>query len=143
MNAITHFGVYGLWKQDDQFVLIRKSRGPYSGLLDLPGGSPEINETENQTLARELEEECGVLLDSIHRQERFAIRVDRSSNGAAIDLTHSGLIKSVNVMGRVKHLGAFEDVSSVELFDRSRHSTEEFTPLVREALHLFPEFGFA
>ena len=53
MNATTHFGVYGLWKQDDRLVLIRKLRGPYSGLLDLPGGSPECNETEDQTLARE------------------------------------------------------------------------------------------
>ncbi|MFJ6416221.1 NUDIX domain-containing protein [Paeniglutamicibacter sp. NPDC091659] len=143
MDATTHFGVYGLWKQDGQMVLIRKSRGPYASLLDLPGGSPEINETEDQTLARELEEECGVLLDSIHRQERFTIHVDHSSTGEAIDLTHSGLIKSVNVFGRIRHLGAFADVASVELFDTSHHSLEELSPLVLEAMCRFPEFGFA
>ncbi|MFF5790802.1 NUDIX domain-containing protein [Paeniglutamicibacter sp. NPDC012692] len=141
MNETTHFGVYGLWKQDGQVVLVRKSRGPYSGLLDLPGGSPEINETEDQTLARELDEECGVLLASIHRRVRFSIQVELSSTGEAIDLTHSGRIKSVNVFGQVRRLGAFEDVASVELFDSERHSLEEPSPLVREAMHLYPESG--
>ena len=83
MDATNHFGVYGLWKQGDQLVLVRKSRGPYAGLLDLPGGSPEINETEDQTLSRELEEECGVRLAMIHRQERFSFHVNRLRAGGA------------------------------------------------------------
>lgn len=140
MNATTHFGVYGLWKQDDQLVLIRKARGPYTGLLDLPGGSPEINEPEDRALARELEEECGVSLTAILRQERFTIHVDRSSAGNPIDLIHSGILNSVNVTGRVQAILDVEDVAAVELFDSRRHSTEEFSPLVHEALHLFPDF---
>lgn len=140
MNTTTHFGVYGLWKEDDQLVLIRKARGPYTGLLDLPGGSPETNETDNQTLGRELEEECGVTLSSILRQEPFTIHVDRSNAGDPINLIHSGLIKKVKVTGKVKNIRAFEDVAAVELFDSRHHSTDEFSPLIREALRLFPEF---
>ncbi|TDC21873.1 NUDIX domain-containing protein [Kribbella albertanoniae] len=55
-----HFGVYGVWLQAGRLVLVRKSRGPYDGLLDLPGGSPEAGESEVDTLRRELREECGV-----------------------------------------------------------------------------------
>lgn len=49
-----HSGVYGVWTQDGKLVTVRKARGPYTGLLDLPGGSPEPGESPEQTLRREL-----------------------------------------------------------------------------------------
>ncbi|MGC4943390.1 NUDIX domain-containing protein [Kribbella sp. DT2] len=58
MAPTHHFGVYALWRQDARLVLVRKTRGPYDGLLDLPGGSPEPGESELATLRRELREEC-------------------------------------------------------------------------------------
>lgn len=39
--AHEHVGVYGAWLQDDRLVTVVKSRGPYTGWFDLPGGSPE------------------------------------------------------------------------------------------------------
>ncbi len=47
-----HFGAYGVWRQNGRVVAIRKARGPYIGLLDLPGGSPENDETAVDTLER-------------------------------------------------------------------------------------------
>ena len=50
-----HRGIYGVIRREGKILLIRKKRGPYTGLFDLPGGSPEKGESEERTLARELE----------------------------------------------------------------------------------------
>ena len=52
-----HKGVYAIIKNDNQILLIKKARGPYTGLFDLPGGSPEKDEAPEQTLIREVKEE--------------------------------------------------------------------------------------
>ena len=54
-----HLGVYALIFSEDQseILLIEKSRGPYKGLYDLPGGSLEPGENLEQTLVREVKEE--------------------------------------------------------------------------------------
>jgi 8-oxo-dGTP diphosphatase len=55
-----HFGIYGYLKNDDSILLIKKARGPYKGMYDLPGGSPNENETNEETLTREIKEETGI-----------------------------------------------------------------------------------
>ena len=55
-----HVGSYGLIIKNDQVALIKKARGGYTGLLDLPGGGIEHNETPVEALHRELQEEAGV-----------------------------------------------------------------------------------
>ncbi len=59
MNHTSHVGVYAviLNPQGDRILLIRKARGPYTGLLDLPGGSVETGETVEEALEREVGEE--------------------------------------------------------------------------------------
>ena len=54
-----HRGIYGILVRDNQLLLVRKSRGPYSGLLDLPGGKPEPGESDSEALIREWKEETG------------------------------------------------------------------------------------
>lgn len=54
-----HFGIYGIAKRDDKILMIKKSRGPYIGLFDLPGGRMEEGETVEEALIRELQEETG------------------------------------------------------------------------------------
>jgi ADP-ribose pyrophosphatase YjhB (NUDIX family) len=59
-NEQFHFGVYGICRRDGDVLLIKKSRGPYKGLYDLPGGRIEFGEKVEETLQREFEEEIGV-----------------------------------------------------------------------------------
>jgi ADP-ribose pyrophosphatase YjhB (NUDIX family) len=134
---VTHFGIYGVWQQAGRLVLIRKARGPYDGLLDLPGGTPERGESADVTLRRELWEECGVELTHVRETALFEFRVGRDSAGRPIDFTHTGLISRVEVEGPVVQDIAAEDVRGVLLATAADAST--FSPLVREALRQFPD----
>ncbi|MFI5731237.1 NUDIX domain-containing protein [Kribbella sp. NPDC051587] len=134
---MTHFGIYGVWRQAGRLVLVRKARGPYDGLLDLPGGTPERGESTDATLRRELWEECGVELTHVLETARFEIRVGRDSSGRPIDLTHAGLISRVKVEGPVVLDIAAEDVRGVVLATAADEAV--FSPLVSEALRQFPD----
>lgn len=50
----SHLGVYGLIVNEGKILLIKKNRGPYKGLLDLPGGGLEDGESTHQALEREI-----------------------------------------------------------------------------------------
>ncbi len=59
-NEQFHLGVYGICIQNDKVLVVKKSRGPYKGLYDLPGGRIEFGEKVEVTLQREFNEEAGV-----------------------------------------------------------------------------------
>lgn len=60
--AKIHLGIYGICVQGGKVLMIRKGRGPYMGLLDLPGGKIEPGEKFNEALRREFDEETGAAL---------------------------------------------------------------------------------
>lgn len=53
----SHVGVYGICIKNNAVLLIKKSRGPYKGMYDLPGGRMESGETIEEGLKREFMEE--------------------------------------------------------------------------------------
>lgn len=59
-NQQFHLGVYGVYVRDDEVLVIKKSKGPYKGLYDLPGGRIEHGENVEETLEREFAEEIGI-----------------------------------------------------------------------------------
>jgi 8-oxo-dGTP pyrophosphatase MutT (NUDIX family) len=88
----SHFGVYGLIRRGRQLLLVRKARGPYTGLLDLPGGSPDPSDRDSAaTLAREIAEETGLKLREAGHWHDFSFLVTRDSSGRQIELRHSGV----------------------------------------------------
>jgi ADP-ribose pyrophosphatase YjhB (NUDIX family) len=127
-----HFGIYGLWHQDTRIVLVRKTRGPYTGLLDLPGGSPEPGESELTTLRRELQEECGVDLTRVLERTTFEFNVQRDSAGHPIDFTHTAVVSHTEVAGPVVHNITAEDVQGAVL--ATPDDTATVSPLVLMAL---------
>lgn len=134
-----HFGVYGLWRHEGHLVLVHKTRGPYTGLLDLPGGSPEADETREQTLARELREETGVDLAGIGPLRPFDICVSTDSAGNDIDFHHQGLIAEGQVTDALRTDITAEDVHGVAL--EGADTVDQMSPLVLEALRLFPAYA--
>ncbi|MFC5272471.1 NUDIX domain-containing protein [Brachybacterium sacelli] len=139
METTQHFGIYGLWRDQGRLVLVRKSRGPYTGLLDLPGGSPEPGETTAETLARELREETGARLFSSSMPRSFDIHVTADSKGCAIDLRHRGRIVEVQVEGDLRHDIDDEDVNGIVL--AAGRTIDQLSLLAVEALQQFPSYA--
>lgn len=61
-NELFHVGVYGILIKDKKILLIKKSRGAYKGMFDLPGGGIEFGEKIERTLEREFKEETGITI---------------------------------------------------------------------------------
>jgi len=61
-NMHTRIGVYGMFFSKDKILLIKKSRGPYKGKYDLPGGGIEYGEKIEDALKREIREETGAFV---------------------------------------------------------------------------------
>ena len=59
VNKKTRIGAYGLIIRENEIALIKKARGGYKGLLDIPGGGIEHGESPEETLIREIKEEAG------------------------------------------------------------------------------------
>lgn len=64
-NQQFNFGVYGICTKGDEVLVIKKGRGPYKGLYDLPGGRVEFGELVETALKREYEEEIGVEITAV------------------------------------------------------------------------------
>ncbi|WP_369407404.1 NUDIX domain-containing protein [Schumannella soli] len=94
-----HFGVYGAWLQDGRLVTVEKARGPYTGWLDLPGGTPAAGETREQTLACELDEECAAAVRSVLEWHPFEFRVDLATGARSTSVT-AGSSRSSTCRGR-------------------------------------------
>ena len=67
MKEMNHFGVYGVCIREGRILCIRKTRGPYRGRFDLPGGTPEEGESLVETLRREMLEETVFQVSAIHQ----------------------------------------------------------------------------
>lgn len=94
----THVGSYGVIIRDRKIALIKKARGGYKGLYDLPGGGIEHDETPLEALTRELMEEIGVsivkaeLLDAVSKTFKWDVNDELIQ-----DLHHIGILYTVEI----------------------------------------------
>ncbi len=92
-----HLGIYAIIEEGQNILLVKKSRGPYRGMWDLPGGRPAHGETIFQTLKREIKEETGIELVEAIPHSNQAFLVEYHDGEAVTSLHHTCLIyKAVN-----------------------------------------------
>lgn len=96
----TRIGVYGVIIHDGKIALIKKARGGYKGLYDLPGGGIERGEEPKETLHRELMEEVGVQVtgEKILAAVSTAFKWDVDDK-LIQDLHHIGILYTVDIEG--------------------------------------------
>lgn len=87
-----HFGIYGILLKNNSILLVTKSRGPYKGKLDLPGGRPEHAELPKQTLFREILEETGALINRAELFENYSTVAHMIENGQNQYIHHMGMV---------------------------------------------------
>ncbi|MBO7244374.1 MAG: NUDIX domain-containing protein [Alphaproteobacteria bacterium] len=103
----THFGIYGINIKDNKILLIKKTRGPYTGLYDLPGGSPETNEVPEETLIREIKEETNLDVTSFNFYKKTSIIFSNftpQSNQTGV-LEHTALLYHIQTSGMLSQDG--------------------------------------
>ena len=95
LKQITRIGVYGILVEDSKILLTTKIKGPYKGLLDLPGGGIEFGESPKETLQRELEEEVGIQFAEEFFFDNLSFQAEYLENENSYKFHHLGLIYEV------------------------------------------------
>jgi len=129
-----HFGVYALIRTAQRVLLVHKTRGPYTGLLDLPGGSPEPGETWPQTLERELREELGLTIRASGDFRPFVVHARQSSGGAQIDFRHHGVVFELALPPAPPVTVTSPDTAGHEWFDLHTDDRTRLSAAVRAVL---------
>ena len=134
MKRESHLGVYALIEVSGSIALIRKSRGPYTGSWDLPGGKIEFGESPIEALAREVQEEVGLRLSTAAPVDALSVRVCfENERGEAIELHHLGIIFicEVESPGELSQTGDDEDASEARWISLLEAKDLNLTPFAR------------
>ncbi|MBQ4031525.1 MAG: NUDIX domain-containing protein [Bacilli bacterium] len=97
MKETRHLGVYGLIINEDKIALILKSRGAYTGKLDLPGGSIEHGERPEETLIREIKEELNANVKEYELFDTESIVVNWTHHNEKEKMHHIGIFYKVTL----------------------------------------------
>lgn len=109
MKQHKHIGVYALVIHNNSVLLIKKARGPYTGKLDLPGGSLEFSENPLDGLTRELKEETGLSIKNQKLVDFLAHTVIYKDNNEEIQMYHLGAIYEVKISSTIDDLKSTGD----------------------------------
>lgn len=139
-NHRFHVGAYGILIKDNSVLLIKKSRGAYKGMFDLPGGGIEFGEKVEDALKREFIEETGIVLDAndfIGINEYFGSY--RNESNEPRELHHVGLYYKVSAsFEKIKNIPDGQDSLGAEFVDLEK--LDEITispialPMIKRAL---------
>lgn len=132
-----HIGIYGLIQKGNDILVIRKSRGPYKGLLDLPGGRPNHGEPLLDALIREIREETGITATRYSFFGNFSFLISyRDSDDFQKELYHIALIYKVTHFDSKEFNSSIleEDVNGSLWIHRHDISKENSSPLVQTVL---------
>lgn len=130
LKRLEHFGLYALIFNMQQVLLIKKKRGPYTGMYDLPGGRPEFDEDFYATLAREVYEETGLTLHKA-TQIKTALNISEFPD---LMFRHVGILYLAEVSGELNSSGDDQDSAGAQWVQIEQINLSNCTPFVTEAL---------
>ncbi len=135
MKETRHLGVYGIVIHDNKILLVKKSRGAYTGKYDLPGGSIEHGEKPVETLKRELLEEVGVNIKSFKLYDANSVIVNWFHHEEMENMHHIGIIYIVDIENdTIKETSDGQDSLGAKWISIEELNKDMISPLVYEEL---------
>jgi 8-oxo-dGTP pyrophosphatase MutT (NUDIX family) len=135
-NERFHVGVYGILIKDKKILLIKKSRGAYKGMYDLPGGGIKFGEKIEECLKREFIEETGVTLGNysfFSNNEYFCDYINES--GESRKLHHIGLYYKVAASFKsIKSDSDGQDSLGAEFIDIKELNKIKIAPIAKKII---------
>ncbi|HAS73422.1 MAG TPA: NUDIX hydrolase [Clostridiales bacterium UBA8960] len=137
VQRIQKFAVYGMIVEANQILLVQKSKGPFKGIWDLPGGIIEFGEAPETTLIREILEETGLeILDQSFIKSDSVLVNYVDDEGVKISLHLVGFIFKV----KLKHIKSLmpklddEDLICTKWCNLDEIEIDNMTPFLQELL---------
>jgi ADP-ribose pyrophosphatase YjhB (NUDIX family) len=132
----SHLGIYAVIEKGQSILLVKKSRGPYRGMWDLPGGRPIHGEAIFQTLQREVREETGIELIGAVPYANQAFVVEYEDGEEAISLHHTCLIYKATQFDSSQFRESIneEDVSGCAWIEKSQLARLDLSKVVLYAM---------
>ncbi len=140
-----HLGVYCLiFSPDNELALIHKKRGPYTGLLDLPGGSIEYGEDVEEALRREVLEETGLTVEGLSLRNAISFNFEYQEEEQPCNLFHIGIIYegSVDKKEQLRPTVTDLDASDAEWIPLGALEEDKVSPLLWNVLARWEHSGF-
>ena len=138
MDIHSHFGVYAVILNDakDSILLIKKARGPYTGMLDLPGGSVETDELPDEALEREIAEETSCVTVSKEQLKTVGIRYPYFDTKRNCDrvMKHIGVLYRAEVSGTPSASGDGLDSDGAHWYKITDIENLSVTPFVKSVV---------
>jgi ADP-ribose pyrophosphatase YjhB (NUDIX family) len=138
MKHNKHIGVYGVCLKDKKILFIKKSRGPYKGLYDLPGGGIEFDEDVNDALQREFVEEVGTQILSNEFLQACAHTSLWDDDGLQTKTLHVGLYYEVALASHsIKTEEDGHDSLGTAWLEVSEITENNISPIAHKALQTY------
>lgn len=138
-NELFHVGVYGILIKDKRILLIKKSRGAYKGMFDLPGGGIEFGEKIEDALKREFKEETGITLSGYSffgNNEYFCDYINEAKEPRK--LHHIGIYYIVSAsFDKIKTDSDGQDSLGAEFINVSELDKTEIAPIAKKMILAF------
>ena len=137
VNKKIRVGAYGLIIKDNKIALIKKARGGYKGLLDIPGGGIEHGESPEETLIREIKEEAGADVLNYELLDVKSNRIVWHDETFNEDLHQIGILYKVELKDyNLKESGDGLDSDGCSFYDIDKLSKNDITPFTLDGLQL-------